>query len=158
MRKQNGEERESSLASGWTVRAVPSPDEAALVSAPAEVSEGSETSEGALEAAPERPNQVSNAALVLLGVFGGLFLLYAWIWMSWAQYYAPVNANLAKAAGALGGPAQQIVFWLAPLAPILWFAATLFMNWGKGMRRLVLWLVIGAIVLVPLPIFSGGAL
>lgn len=102
--------------------------------------------------------QFSNLALVLLGLFGGLYLLYAWVWLSWAQYYAPANASLAASAGALGGTSQNIVFWLAPLAPILWFLAALLLGRGKKLRSLVLWIVIGAIVLLPLPVFDGWGL
>ncbi|MGJ0203712.1 hypothetical protein [Leucobacter sp. gxy201] len=150
MRKKRPEEpRESLIASGWTVEAEPVQEPAAApVDAPLAASDDAE----ALAADP-RP-QYSNAALVVLGLCGGLYLLYAWIWLSWAQYYAPVNANLAASAGALGGTAQNIVYWIAPLAPILWFLAALLMNRGR-LRALLLWIGIGAVVLVPLPVFDG---
>lgn len=177
-KKRPVESRESQLASGWTVEAEVADESAAGASAGAvsnsgagaDVSgvtladpeaTGSETA-GDAEAdtvndAPAKP-QFSNLALVLLGLFGGLYLLYAWVWLSWAQYYAPANASLAASAGALGGTSQNIVFWLAPLAPILWFLAVLLLGRGKKLRSLVLWIVIGAIVLLPLPVFDGWGL
>lgn len=166
MRKKTAREaRESALASGWTVEADPDPaaDAASVDGAPAEprphAADAPDASDALDEATAEtvepRP-QLSNGALVLLGVFGGLYLLYAWVWLSWARYYAGVNAELAAASGSLGSVLQQIVFWAAPLAPLLWFLAALLLNRGGSTRRLALWIVIGAIVLLPLPVFAGG--
>lgn len=103
---------------------------------------------------PRRRSSFSNAALVFLGVLGGVYLLYAWIWLSWAQSFASFNAQAAGAAGSLGGALQQFVIWLAPLAPILWFAAAVLMNRGS-FKKTVLWVLIGALLLLPLPVFSG---
>lgn len=176
-KKTSGEPRESALASGWTVEAEPAdaapaeagPAASAPSAAESRAGEGSPASEAvgavaadsaaegdAAELADDGPAQLSNAALVLLGVFGGLYLLYAWVWLSWAQFYASANAELASASGALGGALQQVVFWAAPLAPLLWFLAALVLNRGAGIRRLALWIVIGAVVLLPLPVFGGG--
>ncbi|MBK0420863.1 hypothetical protein JD292_02055 [Leucobacter sp. CSA2] len=116
---------------------------------------GTET-EGA-EPGERVSNQFSNVALVVLGVLGGLYLLYAWVWLSWAQYYASVNQEVASASGSLGGVLQQIVFWAAPLAPILWFVSVLALNRGASTLKHAVWLLIGAIVLFPLPLLSGGA-
>src|SRR5690606_4122877 len=101
---------------------------------------GAASPSGPTSAKPQLPNSV----LVLLGVFGGLYLLYVRVWLSWAQYYAPVNASLAASAGALGGAAQSVVYWIAPLAPIFWFVTVLLMNRGKRLRSMVVWIVIGA--------------
>lgn len=161
MRKKTAREaRESSLASGWTIEpdAAPLLDGAPEAPAPAEPAQEAQLSaDAAADAVPEAPEraQLSNGTLVILGVLGGLYLLYAWIWLSWASYYAGANAELAAASGAIGGTLQQLVFWAAPLAPILWFLAAMALNRGRT-KRLVLWVVIGAIVLLPLPVFSGG--
>jgi hypothetical protein len=162
MRKKTAREaRESALASGWTVEADPDPAAAVagIADAPAEPHPDAVDAPGPLDDATSegdpRP-QMGNGALVLLGVFGGLYLLYSWIWLSWARYYAGVNAELTAASGSLGGVLQQIVFWAAPLAPLLWFLAALLLNRGAGTRRLALWIVIGAVVLLPLPVFAGG--
>lgn len=118
---------------------------------PAEAAEDAAAAETA-----EPAGQLSNLALVLLGVFGGLYLLYAWIWLSWAQFYAETSAALAENSGSLGAVLQQVVFWAAPLAPILWFLSVLLLNRGAGTARLALWIGVGVVVLLPYPIFSGG--
>ncbi|QBE47891.1 hypothetical protein [Leucobacter triazinivorans] len=163
MRKKTAREtRESVLASGWTVEADPETAAPAAGAAPAESPNDADADAdaGAVPRDDEsdvaaRP-ELSNGALVMLGVFGGLYLLYAWIWLSWAQFYAGVNAELAAASGALGALLQQLVFWAAPLAPLLWFLAALLLNREAGARRMALWIVIGAVVLLPLPVFAGG--
>lgn len=157
------ERRESSPALGWRVE--PDPDPAPLPEAPDGAARATAEDlgdpavpdpSGAAERSEEddRP-QLSNAALVLLGVSGGLYLLYAWVWLSWARYYAESNAAVASSSGALGAVLQQTVFWAAPLAPPLWFLAVLLLNRGST-PRMALWIGIGAILLVPLPVFGGG--
>lgn len=151
--KSEREARESRLASGWIVEGEPAVDaEGPVADGPAEVEAGDETVDGA----PSRP-QLGSAALILLGVLGGLYLLYVWVWFSWASYYSSVNAAIAEASGVVGSVMQQIVFWAAPLAPILWFVSVLALNRSGRLRPLVLWLLIGAVVLVPLPMFDFGA-
>lgn len=162
MRKKSPESRESSLASGWTIEAestVPAASSGLSATLPPEADPDPDAVTADPDAAdPEvsEPEQLSNMALVFLGVLGGLFLMYSWIWLSWAQYYAGANAQTAAGAGSLGGVLQQIVFWAAPLAPILWFASAVLLN-RRRFRRTVLWILIGAVVLVPLPVFSGMA-
>lgn len=105
---------------------------------------------------PEGRPQLSNGSVVLLGVIGGLYLLYTYVWFSWANYYSAVNSAVADGSGIIGSVMQQIVFWIAPFAPALWFITVLLLNRGARLSRLVLWLVIGAVVLVPLPMFEFG--
>lgn len=174
-KKTEREARESALASGWRVEAesadapdsrpqlaVPSdpmrPDDS--VSRPDTLSDDKSplpadpTVTEDLAAAPA----ISNGALVVLGVFGGLYLLYSWGWFIIAQAYAEMNAYTAAGSGALGSVLQQIVFWAAPLAPALWFFVSLIVSRGGRTKRLALSLFVGAIVLVPLPmlITQGG--
>ena len=159
MRKRaDRESRKSNLDSGWIVEgdareaelatdahdAPGATDEAILVG----------DSPDASEALTEPPSQLGAGSLVLLGVLGGVYLLYAWVWLSWAQYYSDVNLQLAAGSGVVGQVAQQVFFWLAPLAPVLWFLAVLFANRGAATWKLALWLLIGAVVLVPLPMFG----
>ena len=93
--------------------------------------------------------QPGSAELVLLGVFGGVYLLYSIGWIL-----------TATAFGALGGddPVAGFMFtlglWLAVLAPAFWFAMAFTATRGRPRVRLV-WLLIGAIVLVPLPFVLG---
>ena len=175
-KKPDREPRESSLASGWTVEADPTdvgaaqgvtaanPDDS-VVDPPVDgingtrndADQNSATSVVSTEAGDR--TQLSNGALVLLGVVGGLYLLYTWVWFSWANYYAQINSAVAEGSGSIGAVLQQTVFWAAPLAPALWFIAAFIMCRGSRTRKLALWLLIGALVLLPLPAFVtvGGA-
>ncbi|WP_235590556.1 hypothetical protein [Leucobacter sp. G161] len=156
MRTGSGEERESALQSGWTVEANPKIVEPVAPEPVIEVVDDTTDAAGA-DADTGRPAQMSSLTVVLLGLSGGLFLLYAWVWMSWAQYYADVNAAVFAGRGSIGGMLQQIVFWIAPLAPIFWFLSALALTRNRT-RRLVCALVLGLIVTFPLPmVFLSGA-
>ncbi|MEJ6489462.1 hypothetical protein PQI23_06995 [Leucobacter sp. USCH14] len=175
------EPRESSLASGWTVEgdqaAVAEPVDAHTEAAP-------DSASGAVRGAPGTPSmlpaadagvdapvdddaddaefdarpQMSNGALVVLGVFGGLYLLYTWGWFIVAQAYSGNNAVTAAGSGLIGGVLQQVVFWAAPLAAPLWFFMALVLSRGGLTKRLAILLLIGAVVLVPLPmLIARGA-
>lgn len=155
MRTGSGEERESALQSGWTVEANPGANDP--VAPEPEVEDARDTADALAADAPTGPAQMSNLTVVLLGLSGGLFLLYAWVWMSWAQYYADVNAAVVAGSGSIGGVLQQMVFWIAPLAPILWFISALVLTRNRA-RRLTVALVLGLIVTFPLPmVFMSGA-
>lgn len=170
-KKSDREPRESALARGWTVEgdaagaAVDPPTGApgvAGVAAAAHATEPSaenaaETAAEPLEPAPAR-SQLSTGALVLLGVIGGLYLVYTWVWFSWAQYTAAVvGADLEFTAGPLGAALQLMLYWIAPLAPALWFISVFVLGRGGPTWRLACWLVLGAVVLIPWPYFLWGA-
>lgn len=149
--------RESRLADGWTVEGsrgtgAREPRAEALTTGPATTG-----SEAAGIGAPRRPASLSNGGVVLLGAIGGVYLLYTLVWFSWVSYYSSANSELAEGSGVLGGILQEIVFWIAPFAPALWFFAVLILHRGAKLGRIVLWLMIGAVLLVPLPMFSSGA-
>ncbi len=163
-------ERESQLAAGWTVEADPTADPAPSVRdsahddgidapAPTHAEVGEAEAASAAGGNPEGTEQLSNAALVLMGVIGGLYLLYTWVWFSWANYYSQVNAAVAEGSGVIGAVLQQIVFWAAPLAPALWFVSAVATCRGARTGKLALWLLVGAVLLLPLPalITVGGA-
>lgn len=179
--------RESTLASGWTVegeRSADAPDvtgdghavvssdsgspvpaiappDAAAVDSTASRELTEETPGDALDDvadAAEPRAQISNGALVVLGVFGGLYLLYTWGWFIVAQAYSAVNAVTAAGSGVIGGVLQQIVFWAAPMAAPLWFFTALALSRGGKTKRLAILLVVGAVVLLPLPmLIARGA-
>ncbi|SDQ54512.1 hypothetical protein [Leucobacter chromiiresistens] len=114
--------------------------------------------EAELEAERDERPQMSNGALVVLGVFGGLYLLYTWGWFIIAQAYSGNNAVTAAGSGLIGGVLQQIVFWAAPLAAPLWFFTALALSRGGRTKRLAILLLVGAVVLVPLPmLIARGA-
>ncbi len=163
MRKKTAREaRESALASGWMLEADPELAAAAASVGGAQVEPNPDVVQ-APDVAPASTagsrEQLSNGAVVLLGVIGGLYLLYTWVWFSWANYYSQMNAAVAEGSGVIGSVMQQLVFWAAPLAPALWFLTAFLLCRGARTWKLALWLLIGAVVLVPLPalVITGGA-
>lgn len=161
--------RESGLAGGWTVEGQQEVDDPA---ASAGTDPGTPAAGRTDESAPDTTEasdesgdtvtparqQVSNGALVALGVFGGLYLLYTVGWAIVAQAYSEVNAITAAGSGTIGGILQQIVYWAAPFAPALWFFTALALSRGGRTARLSIMLAVGAVVLLPLPmlIARGG--
>lgn len=144
--EEAGGPRESALAAGWTVHDDPGKQK------PAVASEPSHPDSSAL---PE--SQFSNASVMLLGVFGGLYLLYTWGWVLVVQAYQDLNLINASASGAIGGILQYVLYWIIPFAPALWFVCALWMTRGKRTLTLALALVLGALVLIPLPVLLGGS-
>lgn len=167
-KKADREPRESSLASGWTVEADPSAAPQGERNVPQGVPGGAQevplsienegSGESSIQGAASTV-QLSNGALVLLGVVGGLYLLYTWVWFSWANYYSQMNSAVAEGSGAIGAVLQQAVFWAAPFAPALWFIAAYLLCRASRTWNLALWLLIGAVVLLPLPalVTVGGS-
>lgn len=137
------EPRKSGLAAGWTVQ-------------PETVSEP-EAQPAEMTAGEDPTSAFSSYALMLLGVFGGLYLLYTWGWFEVARAYAAMNTITAGASGIIGGVLQHIIFWIAPLAPLAWFAVSYVLTKHRGMLALFLALLGGAIVLLPLPMIFGGS-
>ena len=147
--------RESSLASGWTVEGQPVTAPEAQLTRAEEQLAGAVDSRAESEEASASRAQLSNGALVLLGLIGGVYLLFTFVWFSWANAASVANASVVSTSGTLGGVLQQIVFWVAPFAPALWFVSVLVLCRGAKMWRIVLWLALGLVVLVPLPMFGG---
>lgn len=144
--------RESSLASGWTVEGQA--DSAAASDVPVEIAaDGDVIADGATGG--ESRAQLSNVALVLLGLIGGLYLLFMYVWFSWAGAVAATNAAVVDTSGSIGGVLQQIVYYLAPFAPAFWFISVLVLCRGAKVSRMLIWLLIGLVLLVPLPMFGG---
>lgn len=165
-KKTEREARESAIASGWRVEGeTVAPDETSReATTPARTLENGDLDAPVAQGDRADENEertipaLSNGALVVLGVFGGLYLLYSWGWFIIAQAYSEVSAYAAAGSGSLGSALQQIVFWAAPLAPVLWFFVALIVSRGGRTKRLALILFVGAIVLLPLPmlIARGG--
>lgn len=145
--------RESSIASGWTVEGEDAPEPQ---SGEAFVGSGDPGVEAETENEADAPYQLSAGALVLLGLIGGVYLLYSVVWFSWANYYSVVNAAVADGSGTLGGVLQQVAFWIAPLAPALWFVSVLILCRDSRLGKKLIWLLVGAVLLVPLPMFGGA--
>lgn len=147
--------RESSIASGWTVEGQTGEQHASELVVETGLSDPLRENNSQADNAGEQPKQLSSISLVLLGLVGGIYLFYTVVWFSWADHYATMNALVAAGSGSLGGVLQQLVFWLTPFAPALWFVSVLVLCRGAKKSKYALWLFAGAIVLVPLPMFGG---
>ena len=138
--------RESLIASGWTVEGQPE-------TMPQEAQAAGDAGDPRSEDEATQNREISSGALVLFGLLGGLYLLFTFVWFSWANAEAQVVASTTAASA--WSVLQQIIIWIAPFAPALWFVTVLLLCRGAKVRRVVLWLLIGAVMLVPLPMFGG---
>ncbi|MDQ0892714.1 hypothetical protein [Agromyces ramosus] len=101
------------------------------------------------EPAPDAAPQTGSVELVVLGVLGGVYLLYAIGWLLVATTAAPQLADpVAEFMYGLGR-------WFAVAAPALWFGAVLWLSVGHRRARIA-WLVAGAVLLVPVPFLLRG--
>jgi hypothetical protein len=90
----------------------------------------------------QRPS-MSAIVLVCLGILGGIYALYTLGWfVSWQRLLYADPDELEFQAFHV----QQV---LAILAAPLWFGATLYFTRGRKPAARLLWLVIGALVLIP---------
>jgi hypothetical protein len=99
----------------------------------------------------DEPQGISTATLLLLGILGGIYLLYTIGWvLGGVGMQLPVTFTLPV-------PLYQGALWLAVLAPALWFVAVLAATRGSRSWVRIVWLVAGAVLLVPWPfVVSGG--
>ena len=97
------------------------------------------------------PGGLSSREGVVLGVLGGIYLLFSAAWIVTAL------RNPVQIADPLGSITFIAGLWMAALAPAAWFAGTLV----YGRRRSFLWrfilLTVGAILVVPWPYFSWAS-
>jgi len=101
--------------------------------------------------ADDEPQTVGTVTLLLLGILGGIYLLYTVGWiLGGVGMQLPVTFTLPV-------PLYQGALWLAVLAPAFWFVAVLAATRGSRPWVRIVWLVAGAVLLVPWPfVVSGG--
>jgi hypothetical protein len=95
------------------------------------------------------PAGMSSAMLLAVGILAGAYLLYT------AGWFTSAVRNIAVPVGALDVIMFQLREYLAVAAPALWFGATLLLTRGRKPVTRLLWLVLGAIVLIPVPFVLG---
>ena len=106
---------------------------------------------------------MGNAALISLGVFGGVFVLYAIGWYLGATRLAAVQLESGYGE-LLGVPilADDLLylFWviLATLAAPIWFITTLLVTRGQRFWKRFVGLLGGVVLLVPWPFLMIGAM
>ena len=91
----------------------------------------------------DEPAPMSAVVLVCLGILGGIYGLYTVGWfVSWQRLIYVDSDALELAAFRV----QQV---LTILVPALWFGSTLYFTRGRRSMGRLLWLVVGALLLVP---------
>ncbi len=103
---------------------------------------------------------MGNAALIGLGVLGGVYLLFAVGWVIGGLRLQSVAGFLVSSDGdapPLWTGGNIVALWLAVLAPPIWFATVLWLT--RTARPWLRWvlLAVGAILLIPWPFIMVGA-
>lgn len=102
--------------------------------------------------APAETAQLGNVALVALGILGGVYLLYTIGWI-----IGGLRLQVIAPALLVSPVAYVPAFWLAVLAPVIWFSATLLLTRRSAAWLRFAWLAAGAVLLVPWPFIMIGA-
>lgn len=103
---------------------------------------------------------MGNVALVASGILGGVYLLYVIGWIIGGLRVSRVAGYLVSSSGEppvtwAGG--NVIGVWLAALGPILWFGTVWIATRRSRSWLRWVWLIAGAVLLVPWPLFMLGA-
>ena len=97
---------------------------------------------------PGKSAQLPSWALVLFGLFAGVYLLFSVAWLVIA-----LNPPVA-----ISDPVGSFMWvgslWLATFGGIIWFLSTLALGASRSVAWRLMMLVIGAVVLVPWPYLS----
>lgn len=101
-------------------------------------------------AMPGDPKPMGNASLVGLGILGGIYLLYAIGWVIGGLRLQ------GRAAYLVTDVMYQGSFWLAVLAPILWFATVFLLTVHAKPWVRFAWLIAGIALLLPWPFVMIG--
>ncbi|WP_417512423.1 hypothetical protein [Microbacterium sp.] len=107
-------------------------------------------SDGAFADSEEQP-ALSTPMLLLVGIVGGIYLLYTIGW---------VIGGFRLQVGALfliPNVMYQVGVWAAVLAPALWFTAVWLLTRRSPSWQRILWLLVGVALLVPWPFVMTGA-
>ncbi|WGD38252.1 hypothetical protein [Lysinibacter sp. HNR] len=96
-------------------------------------------------------SRTSDAALVVLGILAGVYILYTVGWVSIARDYALYYSLVVTSSGAVGDVMYQILIWLTAATPAIWGAAVIVLTKGSSVWKRITWLALGAIFLIPLP-------
>ncbi|NQX26805.1 DNA polymerase III subunit gamma/tau [Microbacteriaceae bacterium VKM Ac-2854] len=141
-----GEENDPTLVP--THSAASEPVVAPTVAEPVAADEDAET------AAPETDAAASSALLVTLGIAAGVYLLYT---IGWIITGTRQSAQISTvAADVVGQFMYGLGLILAAAAPVLWFAGVLLLARKRRPGIRILLLVVGAVVLAPIPFVLGA--
>lgn len=98
-------------------------------------------------AGDDTAKQLGSFELVALGVLGGIYLLYTVGWL------LTVIRTTLPGQSVIGDAMYGFGLWMSVLAPALWFSLVAALVKRPALR--LVWLAVGAVVLVPLPFVLG---
>ncbi|MDZ8172277.1 DNA polymerase III subunit gamma/tau [Microbacterium xanthum] len=107
--------------------------------------------------ADEEPAPIGNAALIALGVLGGVYLLYTVGWIVGGLRLQDVIPFLLPET-AVARVAYTFALWIAVATPALWFAGTVLLTRRSRTWIRFVWLAVGVVLLVPWPFAMIGAI
>jgi len=97
----------------------------------------------------DEPQPTSSVLLVAYGIVAGVYALYT---VGWAT-------TIFRGSGTMSTLLGEIMFqfgeFLAIAAAPLWFASVLFLTRGRRPALRLLWLLVGLLLLVPVPFVMG---
>ncbi|SFS07166.1 hypothetical protein SAMN04487846_2199 [Microbacterium sp. cf046] len=100
---------------------------------------------------PGEREPMGNATLITLGILGGVYLIYA---IGWIIGGLRVQG---RAQYLVTDVMYQGSFWLAVLAPLLWFATVFLLTMRSRSWVRFAWLIAGVVLLLPWPFVMIGA-
>jgi hypothetical protein len=103
------------------------------------------------ETPPPARASLGSAALLSLGILGGVYLLYAIGWLIGGLRLQGARAYLVTDV------MYQGALWLAVLAPVVWFGTVFLLTTGAKPWMRFTWLVAGVVLLLPWPFVMIGA-
>lgn len=135
-----------------TAAATTAPAEGPTVLEQAELAEDAEV-EAELAAAEKASAQLSSAALITLGILGGVYLLYT---IGWAIVVARTTVTFFPLDSLFLEVCFRIGQFLSIAAAPLWFVSSLLLTQKRTWRSRLGWLLLGVFVLVPWPFIQGA--
>lgn len=109
--------------------------------------------EAELAAAEKASAQLSSAALITLGIVGGIYLLYT---IGWGIVVARTTVTFFPLDSLFLEICFRIGQFLSIAAAPLWFVSTLLLTQKRTWRSRLGWLLLGVFVLVPWPFIQGA--
>lgn len=109
--------------------------------------------EAELAEAEKASAQLSSAALITLGIIGGIYLLYT---IGWAIVVARTTVTFFPLDSLFLEICFRIGQFLSIAAAPLWFVSTLLLTQKRAWRSRLGWLLLGVFVLVPWPFIQGA--
>ncbi|GMM97601.1 DNA polymerase III subunit gamma/tau [Microbacterium sp. MTN4-26] len=105
----------------------------------------------------DQARPMGNAALIALGVLGGVYLLYTIGWIVGGLRLQDVIPFLLPET-AVARVAYAFALWIAVAAPAIWFSATVLLTRRSRSWVRFVWLAAGVVLLVPWPFAMIGAI